>query len=120
MMPCVGRAWFNEHRQATNFRGASMTEKDKYYAEYWDKPETQKAALHQALSNRQFEIDYYWKRTTYFWTLTAAALAGYFALASAKSPVHADQFYSFCIGCLGLLISISWFFVNKGSKFWHE
>lgn len=97
-----------------------MSERDSYYAEYYDHPEKQKEALRQALSNRQFEIDYYWKRTAYFWTLTAAALTGYFALASPKNPVHAGQFASFAVGCLGLLISTSWFFVNKGSKFWHE
>ena len=97
-----------------------MSERDNYYAEYWDCPEKQREALRQALSNRQFEIDYYWKRTTYFWTLTAAALAGYFALAYPKSSTNAGQFSSFAVGCLGLLISTSWFFVNKGSKFWHE
>jgi len=100
--------------------GATMSEKDNYYAEYCDQPEKQNAALGVALSNRQFEIEHYWKRTTYFWTLTAAALTGYFALTSPKSPAHAAQFYPFCIGCMGLLISVSWFFANKGSKFWQE
>ena len=97
-----------------------MSEKNNYYAEYYGQPDKQKVALDVALSNRQFEIEHYWKRTTYFWTLTGAMLAGYFALASTRSPVYGGLFYPFCIGCLGLLISVSWFFANKGSKFWQE
>lgn len=97
-----------------------MTEKDAYFAEYWDQPEKQAAALQQALANREAEIELYWKRTGYFWTLSAAALAGYFTLTSPKSPVHASWFASLCIACLGLVLSTSWFFVNKGSKFWQE
>ncbi|MEQ9567909.1 MAG: hypothetical protein RLN85_19225, partial [Pseudomonadales bacterium] len=39
-------------------------------------------ALKYALDIRKFEIDLYWKRAAYFWSLIAATFAGFFALAS--------------------------------------
>ena len=43
------------------------------------------SALKQALDIRKFEIELYWKRTAYFWTLIAATFAGYVAIQS-KNP----------------------------------
>ncbi|MCC9001729.1 MAG: hypothetical protein LM549_03765, partial [Candidatus Competibacter sp.] len=38
------------------------------------------SALEKALDIRKFEIELYWKRAAYFWTLIAAAFAGYFII----------------------------------------
>jgi hypothetical protein len=76
-------------------------------------------AYHLALEIRQFEIELYWKRATYFWTLLAATFAGYFALASSgNSGVHPGLL--FLLSCIGLVLSTSWYLVNRGSKYWQE
>lgn len=74
------------------------------------------AALVEARENRKFEIELYWKRATYFWAFIAAAFAGYFV--AAKAP--ADVTTSFIIACLGLIFSLAWYCVNRGSKYWQQ
>lgn len=73
------------------------------------------SALAQALDIRKFEIELYWKRATYFWSLIAAAFAGYFALSSSKDPL-----LPLLISCIGLVLSVGWFLVNRGSKYWQS
>ncbi|MEO3428210.1 hypothetical protein AAFN88_05090 [Pelagibius sp. CAU 1746] len=76
-----------------------------------------KRALDFALDIRKFEIGLYWRRATYFWTLIASTLAGYFALASSgPGNVH----LTIIVGCIGFLLSIGWFLVNRGSKYWQQ
>jgi len=77
----------------------------------------EKALLH-ALDIRKFEIDLYWKRATYFWAFIAAAFAGYFALLSSDSPPPKETFV--LLNCIGLMFSLTWYFVNRGSKFWQN
>lgn len=74
----------------------------------------QKEALKYALDIRKFEIDLYWKRATYFWAFIAASYTGYFALLNKNDKVL------LFIGFLGFLFSYSWYFVNRGSKFWQN
>lgn len=76
-------------------------------------------ALEHALDIRKFEISLYWQRATYFWTLIAATFAGYFAVLAAE---HMDDknFNAFVLGCIGLIFSLAWFLVNRGSKYWQE
>ncbi len=97
-----------------------MSEKDFYYAEYMNQPDKQSAAFQLALKNRESEIDLYWRRTTYFWTLSAAVLAGYFGLTSIKTPATVSPNAALGVACFGFIISLAWFFVNKGSKYWQE
>lgn len=78
-------------------------------------------AFEKAHDIRKFEIDLYWKRTTYFWTLLAAILAGYFILLSSdvgKIP-HKD-IYLTLIASVGLVFFCAWHSAAKGSKFWQE
>jgi hypothetical protein len=75
-----------------------------------------KAALKQALDIRKFEIELYWKRATYFWTLIAASFAGYFALWASKQPNYG---LILLVNCIGIVLSIGWYLVNRGSKYWH-
>jgi hypothetical protein len=80
-----------------------------------------KSALKHALDIRKFEIQLYWIRTAYFWTIIAAALAGYFAIQAAEHlNEEKRQFLSFVISCLGFVFSFSWYCVNRGSKYWQE
>jgi hypothetical protein len=84
------------------------------------------AALDRAHDIRKFEIELYWKRATYFWTLIAATFAGYFVVLSAdKSFGHGQklfdkEFLSFILACMGFLFTFAWFQVSRGSKKWQE
>ena len=77
----------------------------------------EKALLH-ALDIRKFEIDLYWKRATYFWAFIAATFAGYVAMKTSTNKPPIETFV--LIECLGLGFSVSWYFVNRGSKFWQN
>ena len=75
----------------------------------------QSEALKQALDIRKFEIDTYWKRGTYFWTLIAAAFAAFFVLIGG-----ADAADAYLVSCLGTIFSIGWYFSNRGSSAWQR
>lgn len=77
----------------------------------------QEAALKVALDTRKFEIEMYWKRATYFWAFIAVSFAGFFALVNKDNPEYK---YVLVITIIGWLFSISWYLVNRGSKFWQE
>ncbi len=77
------------------------------------------AALDRAWKNRDFEIDKYWSRATYFWAFIAAAFAGY--LAAKDKDVSGDfSQLPLVLVCLGFIFSLSWLLVNIGSKKWQE
>jgi hypothetical protein len=75
-------------------------------------------ALELALDIRKFEIELYWKRASYFWTLIAASFAGYFSLQSSASATARGLIP--LVSCLGFLLSLGWYLVNRGSKYWQE
>jgi hypothetical protein len=75
-------------------------------------------ALKNALDIRKFEIDLYWKRAAYFWTLIAASFGGYFALQNGGKNENGPSI--FIITCIGLILSFAWYLVNRGSKYWQE
>ena len=78
-------------------------------------------ALALALEIRKFEIKLYWKRATYFWAFLAVALAGYLAVLDAKGMCPKDKADALLVvSCLGVIFSLAWYFVNRGSKFWQE
>jgi hypothetical protein len=78
-------------------------------------------ALEKALEIRKFEIDLYWKRTTYFWAFIAIAYAGYFALYAADKISFAEKHEALLLlASIGMIFSFAWFLANKGSKFWQE
>src|SRR5688572_17952480 len=86
--------------------------------------ETQRSkALGYALDIRKFEIDLYWKRAGYFWTLIAASFLAYFGLRSQSLSIEtaeARQPLILLVSCLGFLLSLGWYLVNRGSKYWQE
>lgn len=74
-------------------------------------------ALDLALDLRKFEIELYWKRATYFWAFTGAALAGYLTVLTGKNIENRPEAL-LLVSCLGLVFSVAWYFVNRASKFW--
>lgn len=74
-------------------------------------------ALGYALDIRKFEIELYWKRAGYFWTLIAASFAGFVTLQTANEP---RLELSFLVSCIGVVLSFGWYLVNRGSKYWQE
>ncbi|NPD86429.1 hypothetical protein HNS38_16775 [Lentimicrobium sp. L6] len=77
----------------------------------------QKEALERAWKNRDFEIELYWKRATYFWGFIAAAFAGYFIIVRSDNDfVQAE----YIVISLGFVFSLAWYFANIGSKKWQE
>jgi ABC-type multidrug transport system fused ATPase/permease subunit len=77
-------------------------------------------ALKYALDIRKFEIELYWKRATYFWAFIAAIFAGYLVLIVNKHQNHIEAKYFIILTLLGFVFSISWYLVNRGSKFWQQ
>ncbi len=72
----------------------------------------------QIVDIRKFEIELYWKRTYFFWTIIASIIAGYFlALSKADNSSNSLKIL-FSLANLGLIFSIGWYFVNRGSKYW--
>lgn len=65
-----------------------------------------------AIDTRNFEIGLFWQRSNYFLVLNTAIAVGFFSL---------DEFiYQLLLSIFGVLISILWFRVNLGSKYWQS
>lgn len=76
-------------------------------------------ALDHALDIRKFEIELYWKRATYFWTLIASAFAAYFIILNAKN-MDSQKLMAFVVANVGFVFTFAWLQVNRGSKRWQE
>ncbi|KFZ39141.1 hypothetical protein HR45_01715 [Shewanella mangrovi] len=100
-----------------------MTDKDKYDEKFSGKIKSESETIRSeaykfAIDTRKFEIDLYWKRATYFWAFIAVTFAGYGLLK--RSPSTDDHFLEFFLTCFGFILSLAWFFANRGSKQWQE
>lgn len=93
---------------------------EKYKELFLKDPSIRKSAHSIALDVRKFEIELYWKRATYFWTFIAAALAGFGAIQASNAQMSVVNDLSVFLSCLGIVFSIGWFCVNRGSKYWQE
>jgi hypothetical protein len=83
----------------------------KQTGDKWDE------VLEKAWKIRSFEIELFWKRSTYFSVLVGALFIAYYTLESGnKSP----ELLKALVAILGFLASCVWFFSNKGSKLWQE
>lgn len=76
-------------------------------------------ALEIALDTRKFEIELYWKRATYFWAFAAAAFGAYFTISGARDFQRQAE-ATLLVCCLGLVFSVAWYLVNRGSKYWQN
>ncbi len=76
-------------------------------------------AYEAAWSAKNFEIENYWRRATYFWAFQVAAYAAYFG-------VFNSSFYSdnteilYCVICIGFVTAFAWSLINNGSKSWQR
>ena len=88
----------------------------KEYLKFFSSSEVKKEALKQALDIRKFEIELYWKRTAYFWTLITAMFAGYFLIQNSDNTTKEQM--GILISSIGFVFSFGWYLSNRGSKFW--
>lgn len=107
---------YNEHKNLTQ---------EMYYNNFpldnnlFDEISKREKALNSALEIRKFEIEMYWKRATYFWTIIAVIFTGYFVLIN-EGGLEKYPNLVFLVNCVGFIFSLSWFLVNRGSKFWQN
>lgn len=80
----------------------------------------QKEALERAWKNRDFEIELYWKRATYFWAFIASSFAGYMLIINSKNVQSAFPQAELILISMGFIFSLSWYLANQGSKKWQE
>ena len=64
-----------------------------------------------ALDTRNFEIAMFWQRSNYFLVLNTALGVGFF---------KTELFESLGLAVFGFFVSLLWFRVNLGSKFWQS
>lgn len=86
-------------------------------------PQKAERAFEKAWSTRNFEIEMYWKRATYFWAFIASTFVGYFALISSENYVKPDRFNHvevYFLICIGFVLSLAWHLTNIGSKTWQR
>lgn len=76
-------------------------------------------AFKTALDTRKFEIELYWKRTTYFWAFIAFFFSMYIVALNSEN-INKHKHITILISLFGYLFSLGWYFVNRGSKYWQE
>lgn len=69
-----------------------------------------KESYKTALDTRNFEISLFWQRSNYFLVLNSALALGFFNLQR--------QWYAIILAAFGFIVSLLWYRVNLGSKFW--
>lgn len=74
-------------------------------------------ALQRAHDLRRFEIENYWRRSTYFWGFQLAALA---ALAIARQSNALDGIILMAVAIFGMTTALTGVLTAKGSKFWQQ
>lgn len=67
-----------------------------------------------ALITRQFEIDMFWKRSLFFWGFIGSSFV---AVAAVEGK---SQILSILVSGFGMVCSLGWTLVNRGSKYWQE
>jgi hypothetical protein len=65
-----------------------------------------------ALETRNFEISLFWQRSNYFLVLNTAIAIGFF--------LKANNNFQIILSVFGIIVSLLWFFINQGSKFWQS
>ena len=104
--------------QTNKFEYSTIDDRETYISLFDKYDGNKKEVLKQILDIRKFEIELYWKRTSFFWTIIGAIIAGYFlALSKLDDSINSLKIL-FSLANLGLVFSIGWYFVNRGSKYW--
>lgn len=104
--------------------GLTPLAKDEYEARLVNiDKESAKRAFEKAWEIRNFEIELYWKRATYFWAFIASSFVGYFALVSSVNYTKPDKYNHvevYFLVCIGFILSVAWLLTNLGSKAWQR
>lgn len=90
--------------------------------EYLDEINSIDMAIKIALETRKFEIELYWKRATYFWAFLVSAFGIYsfiYRMDNTNDILDKNLLLIFS-SSVGLLLSLCFYFVNRGSKYWQE
>ena len=104
--------------QTDKFKHTTIEDRETYISLFDNYDGNKQEVFKQILDIRKFEIELYWKRTSFFWTIIGAIIAGYFlAFSKGDSSINSLKIL-FALANLGLVFSIGWYFVNRGSKYW--
>lgn len=90
-----------------------------YQATFCNDQTKRALAWDKAWEIRNFEIELYWKRATYFWAFQISILAA-FGLSVRYFKEPELQPVIFLFANIGIIISFAWLFANKASKFWQQ
>lgn len=73
------------------------------------------------LDLRKFEIDLYWKRSTYYWAFTVVAFAAFGVIAGRINHVPEPLRYSLLpvVASVGLIFALALYLSSRGSSYWH-
>lgn len=102
---------------------SELSEEDYCEALINVRPDIAERAFNKAWETRNFEIEMYWKRATYFWAFIASTFVGYFALVGSDSYQEPDKYAHvdvYIIICIGFVLSYAWLLTNIGSKSWQR
>lgn len=123
--------FFSKSFETSNEKDLSFSSDNHRKLEF--KKHVVKQALKNAIKSREFEIQMYWKRASYFWLFVSTLWVAYGKLlydwGYLDGSFKFNQYnhfslyqYStlFVLSCVGFGLSVAWYFVNKGSKFWQE
>ncbi|MEI7236419.1 hypothetical protein WCU73_02475 [Pectobacterium brasiliense] len=111
----------NNRNYFVSILGGELQYRDYFTQEDIDKL---REAYNKSHDIRKFEIELYWKRATYFWTLTAALITflgltvtAYLGKSNIVDPTKILSI-GLAITTLGLLLTIITFFMSQAGKYW--
>lgn len=105
-------------KNTNKFKHKIIDDRESYISLFDNYQGNKQEVFKHILDIRKFEIELYWKRTTFFWTIIGAIIAGYFfAFSKLGSGTNALKIL-FSLSNIGLIFSIGWYFANRGSKYW--
>lgn len=76
--------------------------------------EREKLRLAYAAETRRFEIERFWQRSLFFWTVLGAAFVGYGVIEGKSRDAQ------IVLSCFGFIAALAWTLQNRGAKYWQE
>lgn len=94
---------------------------DEYFRTFIENSSEEKIlkAYDVAWSAKNFEIENYWRRATYFWAFQVASFAAYFGVFSSSFYAKNTEVL-YCVICIGFVTALAWALINNGSKSWQR